>query len=463
MRLNEVSPFEYRIVEKRKRPGILMTLEGKLQHAGVENQNKRLYPVTLWDKLLENDEVKSRITNREMVGTLGHPASGATDEEKISHVITNLYKKSDGEIWGNVDVLDTPHGQIAAKLFEAKVRIGASSRGDGSTVKNGDIEEVQDDYALETFDLVLKPSTFGAFPQITESVQDRKENDTKIVEALDNLIDKSSDLDVLFECDRISGLLESSNNLRSKIKTKLIETRKDLEPNNNESLEESMDPKESKDTINYIKEQVDKGIAEAIGIKESEIVKLNKQIVELTTENKTLAKKVEAAEKLINGFTAKLRELKEHKNTDTVLQKRYAAATKLLEAALKKLKESGKTSKRLAAAEKLLSASVNKHKRVAVDNYINKALSSLPENVRPKFAAVLGECKTPSDVNRKLTEVKALISVVAPKRETKEKEPLPPKGGRKVMTESQGKGKRGIRESVKHSDPITATLLKRFS
>ena len=60
---------------------------------------------------------------------------------------------------------------MAANLLRQGVTLGISSRGVGSLTKNGEYNEVQDDFELIAFDFVSNPSTHGAFlSPVNESV-----------------------------------------------------------------------------------------------------------------------------------------------------------------------------------------------------------------------------------------------------------------------------------------------------
>jgi hypothetical protein len=66
-------------------------------------------------------------------------------------------------VYGSVELLDTPSGKILQSLVESGVKLGISSRGVGSTKKQGDYFVVQDDFQLICWDYVSEPSTPGAF------------------------------------------------------------------------------------------------------------------------------------------------------------------------------------------------------------------------------------------------------------------------------------------------------------
>ena len=55
------------------------------------------------------------------------------------------------------------NGKILQSLVESGVTLGISSRGVGSTRREGDTTIVQEDFQLICFDMVSEPSTPGAF------------------------------------------------------------------------------------------------------------------------------------------------------------------------------------------------------------------------------------------------------------------------------------------------------------
>ncbi len=67
------------------------------------------------------------------------------------------------DVYGVIEILDTPTGKIIQSLIESGITLGISSRGVGSTRRQGDTQVVQDDFQLICFDMVSEPSTPGAF------------------------------------------------------------------------------------------------------------------------------------------------------------------------------------------------------------------------------------------------------------------------------------------------------------
>lgn len=96
-------------------------------------------------------------------GELDHPDSSIVSLERVCHIVREVWWKGD-EVWGAVEILNTPKGKIAQDLIEAGVKIGISSRGVGDTVKNENGYDVVDEsFMLVGFDLVSEPSTHNAW------------------------------------------------------------------------------------------------------------------------------------------------------------------------------------------------------------------------------------------------------------------------------------------------------------
>lgn len=144
-------------------------VEGPFQRSDVRNANKRVYPRSLWDKLVGDGKsyVMESVRSRGMVGHLEHPGDGRTDGKQGALVITDLKLKEDGVVWGRCELLDTPNGQILQEYTRKGVRWGVSSRGNGTVRDDGTVES--DSYVLETWDAVMKPSVPGAYPTVSGS------------------------------------------------------------------------------------------------------------------------------------------------------------------------------------------------------------------------------------------------------------------------------------------------------
>jgi hypothetical protein len=150
---------------KEQNGGRILLKDKVLQRADVLNQNGRIYPRHILEREIRN--YQKFINENRALGEIDHPESSVIELKNVSHVIREAHIEN-GVVYGTIEVLNTPGGKIIQSLMESQIKIGISSRGVGSTKKEGDYQMVQDDYNLICFDVVSEPSTGGAF--ITENV-----------------------------------------------------------------------------------------------------------------------------------------------------------------------------------------------------------------------------------------------------------------------------------------------------
>lgn len=136
-------------------------LKGILQKADTLNQNGRVYPKAILQREIRN--YQKFITENRSLGELDHPDTSVVSLKNVSHLVTEARMDDDGIVWGSIKLLNTPAGQTLSSLVKSKVKLGISSRGVGSTKKQGDYQVVQDDFQLICWDMVSEPSTPGAF------------------------------------------------------------------------------------------------------------------------------------------------------------------------------------------------------------------------------------------------------------------------------------------------------------
>lgn len=161
--INSYEVFDYTpemIKESREKNSGKIVMRGILQKADTLNQNGRVYPMSVLEREVRNYQ-KFIVENRAL-GELDHPDSSVVNLKNVSHIIKEAYLEK-GIVYGTVELLDTPSGKILQSLVESGVKLGISSRGVGSTKKQGDYQVVQDDFQLICWDYVSEPSTPGAF------------------------------------------------------------------------------------------------------------------------------------------------------------------------------------------------------------------------------------------------------------------------------------------------------------
>ena len=157
------------------KPKGLMLTEGKLSNRGnpmvegilataeVKNGNGRYYPRELWER--EIDKYMESVKQNRALGELDHPESSVINLKNVSHNITEMWWNGD-EVYGKIEILPTPSGNILKALIENNITVGVSSRGMGSLEDRGGVLEVQDDFELLCWDFVSTPSNPGSYMEI---------------------------------------------------------------------------------------------------------------------------------------------------------------------------------------------------------------------------------------------------------------------------------------------------------
>ena len=240
MLLKEVRVLtDLKVISESRETGV-MCIRGTFQRAEEENHNRRIYPKAVLESCVKN--LHEKLSGRELVGELDHPADGVVKLQNASHLITKLEWQGN-DLIGEAEILPTPAGQIAKSLINAGVKIGISSRGMGTLSEASEGSKiVNDDYKMITFDLVADPSTKGAYPSLAESKQhalDFVENVIKpaisekaFVARLKKALNESKgsdvdfNFDVLLEGEKRTNRQLASKNIPAAKRAKIAATRK---------------------------------------------------------------------------------------------------------------------------------------------------------------------------------------------------------------------------------------------
>ena len=127
--------------------------------------------------------IEGPVRERRALGELDHPESSVINLQNVSHNVTKIKMVGD-DVYGEVEILSTPAGNILKELFRNGITVGISSRGMGSVQESGNgTVEVQDDFELLCFDFVSTPSTHGAFMKPAgRSIQELQEGKIQVPE-----------------------------------------------------------------------------------------------------------------------------------------------------------------------------------------------------------------------------------------------------------------------------------------
>ena len=184
MLLTEYRTFKVdkRLVEASIRENKSLVVKGVIQRAEAKNQNGRVYPKEILEREI-NKYIDGPVRERRALGELDHPESSVINLQNVSHNVIKVKMVGD-DVYGEVEILSTPAGNILKELFRNGITVGISSRGMGSVQENGNgTVEVQDDFELLCFDFVSTPSTHGAFMKPAgRSIQELQEGKTQLPE-----------------------------------------------------------------------------------------------------------------------------------------------------------------------------------------------------------------------------------------------------------------------------------------
>ena len=184
MLLTEYRTFKVdkRLVEASIKENKSLVVKGVIQRAEAKNQNGRIYPREILEREIKK-YAEGPIKERRALGELDHPESSVINLQNVSHNVTKVRMVGD-DVYGEVEILSTPAGNILKELFRNGITVGISSRGMGSVQENGNgTVEVQDDFELLCFDFVSTPSTHGAFMKPAgRALQELQEGKTQLPE-----------------------------------------------------------------------------------------------------------------------------------------------------------------------------------------------------------------------------------------------------------------------------------------
>ena len=148
--------------ESRRLTNGNMVVSGLVQACDKPNANRRIYPYPILSSQVEK-YILGPIKENRALGELDHPESSIINLKNVSHNIVKLWWEGK-DLYGDIEVLPTPSGNILKELFKNNITVGISSRAMGTTTPIGEgLVQVEDDLDLICWDFVSTPSTFGAY------------------------------------------------------------------------------------------------------------------------------------------------------------------------------------------------------------------------------------------------------------------------------------------------------------
>lgn len=150
------------VTEAKETGGKDYYIEGIFLQGNIKNRNGRMYPVETLESEV-NRYVTEVVNKNRAYGELGHPSGPSINLDRVSHIITELYRDGNNFI-GKARISKTPMGEIARGIMESGGQLGVSSRAMGSLKEEKGVMVVQNDLRLSTAaDIVADPSAPDAF------------------------------------------------------------------------------------------------------------------------------------------------------------------------------------------------------------------------------------------------------------------------------------------------------------
>ncbi len=185
---NSFQPLPQSLNEAKKLANGNMVVSGLVQATDKPNANRRIYPYEVLKRQVDQ-YVQGPIAENRALGELDHPESSIINLKNVSHNIVRLWW--DGkDLYGDIEVLPTPSGNILKELFRNNITVGISSRAMGSTTPIGEgLVQVEDDLELICWDFVSTPSTYDAYMKPVGSLKESIDySATRVVNKVNELI-----------------------------------------------------------------------------------------------------------------------------------------------------------------------------------------------------------------------------------------------------------------------------------
>lgn len=419
--IDDVLPFETTILEDKRAEGGRLRVGGKVQCYDIRNENKRIYPKSVWEKVLGSEWFNKDLSERAVLGELDHPTKDKPARiEDAALVMTKVEMRPNGIVYGEYETLPTPKGRVLESLLDAGIRLGISSRGDGSVVSRNGYSEVQDDFRPHGWDVVLRPSTPGAFPSVLREAVEDSTDLGPVVSAITEAVRNSTNEDDVTYFKSLLTEMTSSGprptpptevSARREVVTK-PEARMSL---NMEDL--SVDTKALMNNI--IREEIAK-LDEKYTTKLKAAEDLaNTRLDQLTEATKNL----ESAKQLVTESMAQLKsknmiidklteEAQEMTESLEWVGPRYDVARKLIANLWERAKRGRMVEQRFAASAALVEAFRTRIDRTKVEAVISQLTAGLHEEKAGKIRKLLETCSTADQVKEQFQ----LLSEVAPGR-----------------------------------------------
>jgi hypothetical protein len=175
MKLQEAEMVNMELITEKSEGEVITKIRFPFIFADVVNKNNRLYGESIVKRAIERLQKKMKEEGESIWGTAGHKKLPELDD--VTHLIKKIYYDRTSKT-GIAESLILPNarGENIKVILKAGGKLGASLRGYGTVMIRADgIEEVNDDFELQSVDIVLTPSFDTKFGRgnVFEKSEDR--------------------------------------------------------------------------------------------------------------------------------------------------------------------------------------------------------------------------------------------------------------------------------------------------
>lgn len=191
------------------------------------SRNDRWYPKELWENVLKDPEVQTRLESRLVFGSIGHDDQPFSDADLrnglASHITTRLWiDENTGLGMGESLILGTQTGQTLLTTLKAGSKLHVSSRAFGEYKANEYHDGMPvvdpDTYQFHCFDWVIDPGFLQARPTLKEKKEEdfqHKSSDMENKETFNEALSVLKEAKTLAE-SKVVSLTEENENLKQK-------------------------------------------------------------------------------------------------------------------------------------------------------------------------------------------------------------------------------------------------------
>jgi hypothetical protein len=302
---------------------VLAKVRGPFFFPGGVSRNKRYYPSELWENTLQNEEVKKKLADKTMLGTVYHPQQEPPLEAN-SHIVTKLWIDPNNRTvgLGEALIINTEKGRALNTLLRLGSKWCVSSRATGKFLpdKNESGMPVVDpsSYILQTFDFTPDPGFVDANPQLVESLLPEYANTDNYSE-VNSMLNGDNTSKQMFE-----SLLNEKKSLESTVSDLLSDNEVYSRLGSPEDIAKALDLAKTQGDV--LKEYLERGSLEDIDVMSEEYDLL----VEALDRYKTLGS-VKKIKEVFSRVSSTLAELAEYKKLGdpSEIKEVYVKASKM--------------------------------------------------------------------------------------------------------------------------------------